>query len=902
MMRAISGYLLLLGDSLLRLLPVLVTLALFGAQGDGGSRENESRKKESRKKLLLLALAAAAGHFLLYLLLHRLFLHGFDISETVQKILKVQFSYQDIDFFTCSYLTGMAAAVVLGCAGNHIAAVFRKDFGISVFGRKGKKCFLFLSAAAAGMVALACCLISGKGSSRIVINEVWGNNKEAVDAEGKEVMPDYIELYNTGALACELDGLYLSDNGRILKKKTVPPCTVLPGGYALILLDDGSFSLDGGETIFLSNRSGRILDSVEMEDTGTYFSYARQADGGQAWAVFGCTPGMANADGAKWVESPVFSREGGFYQDAFDLELFSEPGTEIYYTLDGSRPTEKSFLYRGPIHIYNRSGEENVYRAIPNVVPRWQDTAASQKPVDKAFVVRAVAVDREGGLPRFSSPVTATYFIGLNEYSQRTVVSLVADPGDLFGDGGICVTGQDYDQWYLNGQEGDAPYMNFVGKGREWEIAADFEYFSEKLAFSQKVGMRVFGGTSRGFPRKNFSLYARKEYGGSPVFDQCIFEGIASHKLVLRGGFANALCQALAKGRAVAVQDSIPVSVFLNGEFWYHTNLMEKYDGRYFEQRYGIASDNLVLFSQGLLDIGREEDLALEGELYEFLDGHDMRQASNYQALGEIMDLQSYIDFMCINIYIDNMDFDNMKNVVMWRARDAAPGPYGDGKWRWALYDLDAMEWGDAGDWGLSASQEKNTFCLLPRDKQSEISVNQQRIYAALKASPDFCRQFVLTFMDLANEDFSYGRVKAAIDAYGYEPDGYQGGRKGGVPQDAGYYDSFFRERASWIIPYMAEEFGLSGTPEAITLSVNDPEAGEVLLNTIMPDLSDGAWSGEYYTDYPVAVTAKARAGYEFVRWEKTGGAGRASYTEKTVEVPVEKGGIELKAVFKKSG
>ena len=191
----------------------------------------------------------------------------------------------------------------------------------------------------------------------------------------------------------------------------------------------------------------------------------------------------------------------------------------------------------------------------------------------------------------------------------------------------------------------------------------------------------------------------------------------------------------------------------------------------------------------------------------------------------------------------------------------------------------------------------------MPRDVNAEISINQQRIYTALKENPDFCRQFVLTFMDLANQNFNYERVKAEIEAYGYESDGYQGGGLGGGTQPLDYYDSFFRERAFWIIPYMAEEFGLSGTREDVILSVNDPEAGAVQINTITPDLSKGPWSGEYYTDYPVIVTAKACVGYEFVGWEKTvlsNGRKTTVYREKTMEIPVEKGGIRLNAVFRK--
>ena len=53
---------------------------------------------------------------------------------------------------------------------------------------------------------------------------------------------------------------------------------------------------------------------------------------------------------------PVFSANQGWYRNNFDLVLTSETkDAKIYYTLDGSAPTESSRLYTGPIFI-NSSG------------------------------------------------------------------------------------------------------------------------------------------------------------------------------------------------------------------------------------------------------------------------------------------------------------------------------------------------------------------------------------------------------------------------------------------------------------------------------------------------------------------------------------------------------------------
>ena len=67
---------------------------------------------------------------------------------------------------------------------------------------------------------------------------------------------------------------------------------------------------------------------------------------------------------------------------------------------------------------------------------------------------------------------------------------------------------------------------------------------------------------------------------------------------------------------------------------------------------------------------------------------------------------------------------------------------------------------------------------------------------------------------------------------------------------------------------------------------------GRVTVNTSTIDLSDGVWTGQYFTDYPITVTASANDGYVFLGWK-----GEANGTGETITVPVD-GGIALEAVF----
>ena len=115
------------------------------------------------------------------------------------------------------------------------------------------------------------------------------------------------------------------------------------------------------------------------------------------------------------------------------------------------------------------------------------------------------------------------------------------------------------------------------------------------------------------------------------------------------------------------------------------------------------------------------------------------------------------------------------------------------------------------------------------------------------------------------------------------------------VGRDITWIDSFFEQRPIYMKQHIAKEFELTGTIENVTLHNGDETEGKIILNTITPEMENGSWTGEYFTDYPVTVTAQPAEGYEFVGW-----SGSVVSDEITIEVPVTEGGIELTAEFQK--
>ena len=119
------------------------------------------------------------------------------------------------------------------------------------------------------------------------------------------------------------------------------------------------------------------------------------------------------------------SKSSGCYDSAFSLEISCEGAKAVYYTTDGSNPisSDSRVTYTGPISITDRKNDANVVAAVDPVLfdsayatyddGKWGDVYSAPKDseVDKATVIKAVAVDSNGV---YTKVVTNTYFVGIN--------------------------------------------------------------------------------------------------------------------------------------------------------------------------------------------------------------------------------------------------------------------------------------------------------------------------------------------------------------------------------------------------------------------------------------------------------------------------------------------------------
>ena len=604
-----------------------------------------------------------------------------------------------------------------------------------------------------------------------------------------------------------------------------------------------------------------------------------------------------------------FSHVSGLYSAQFNLTLTAQEGSKIYYSTDGSIPVpEKAksegpiFLYSAPIIVKNRNGEPNVLAAHDNVakmyphlndpdnggiLPRPYYPTVNQVP--KATVIRAIAVDSDN---KHSDVITKTYFIGNNlvKYGNHPVISIVTDPDNLLDNNtGIYVQGR--------GNSGNGYYYNYLRKGREWEREADLDFFdgARNVAFSSGVGIRVRGGYSRCFGQKSFNVYFRDEYvrggyGFKNLSNYILIPGavqsdgktpVSRYKnFMLRNGgndteftkLRDVYIQSLLSDRNFTTQAAVPAILYLNGEYWGFYNLQEKYSDNYLEYKFGVNKDNVVSFETGELSEGVESDRALYEELLSHR-SKNMAIQANYDAFCDIFDIQSFIDYFAAEIYIGNHDWP-FNNYQLWRVRDIEPGnPYGDGKWRWMLFDV---------EFSLELYSDYTSFDTYEaRVKYDNTGIAV--LFKALLKNDDFCRRYITTMMDLYNVNFNYDSCSAKLDAMAniYRPlmdDYYE--RFGGwynfdskVNSARNYLRDIGEEMTEVYLPKHFSHTGISASNLAsVTLNTVGADNASITINTVTPALSSGTWTGKYYSAYPVTVTAHIPDGCTFINWTVNGG------------------------------
>ena len=392
--------------------------------------------------------------------------------------------------------------------------------------------------------------------------------------------------------------------------------------------------------------------------------------------------------------SVTASQGSGFYNSPFYLELEAPRGFNIYYTLDNSVPSENATLYREPIYIEDVSYKPNYYSMKQGISSL--DVYYPEELIDKCQIVKAIAINKTS--QEQSKIYTYNYFVGYQNksgYSTLPIITMNVSEEDLYDyEKGIYVTGKIYDESPHEGYPETYP-ANYHQKGKEWERVANFKYFNEskELELEQEIGIRIHGGWSRAFNQKSFNLYARKDYDGNSTFQKAFFSNINAHSLMIRSGgyrdtdltkIRDSLDQNLSIGESFSIQQSFPVILFLNGEYWGIYNLQERYSDNYVHEHYpDIKKSDVLIIRNDEIDEGKTSDYHLYEELIEFFKTHSFADDTTYLTAKNYIDVEEFAQYMSTQLYIGNIDWPG-NNVRVFK--DVSKQ---DSKWHFMMYDTD---------------------------------------------------------------------------------------------------------------------------------------------------------------------------------------------------------------------
>lgn len=606
---------------------------------------------------------------------------------------------------------------------------------------------------------------------------------------------------------------------------------------------------------------------------------------------------------------PTSSEAAGVYVSAINLELSHvEPGVSIFYTVNGDEPSVADNLYEGPITLGMISGEPDVFSVIPTnpnlTYPfgTYSEGRASSRgwvpPYSRGYKVNVIRYKafKPGFAP--SETVTQTYIIDPSGTDLYTVpiFSIAMDYSDIFSNTrGIYVYG-------------NHPDGNYEQKGVDWERIMSLEYFDKdgELVVSQDCRTRIHGGGSRHAPKKTFRIYAKT--GENTNFNYPFFadsELAKFKRILLKAGGHRPDCfprddlgNMLTKGLNVDQQHFRHVIVFINGEYWGIHSLKERMDDYFIQNTYNIDDNDITMLDQEYDVQGNRhpEDSAKMKNLELFVDVNDMNDPLNYMYATDRIDVDNYIDYMCSEIFLSNEDW-VYSNVNIWRKTGdlAADQPAGhDGKFRWAVYDLD-------GAFGGSCSNAFYTVNTLGSAtiEGGEFS-SYSRFFRGMLGSDIFRIKFINRMNDLANSWFRTEVMDEKLDSI-YNmitPEVFENAERWRYPSFASTLEDRYDEAPSidrWnqlfdllhlfaerrqrkVREHIMDKWGYPEDTTTVTIDVNDVAMGRVKVNSILinqnlPGVTPSLypWNGDYINDVPVPLIAIPLPGYRFVEWSETG-------------------------------
>jgi len=584
--------------------------------------------------------------------------------------------------------------------------------------------------------------ISAKLSSQVVINEFCFANYSDYLVGGE--YEDWVEFYNPTGAVVNIGGYWLSDDVLDPMKYQIPATVTVPAnGYKLILFSgqggynpgylcqtntDFKITQSNGEDLVFSNPAGNILESYDfatISPNQRNQSYGRVPNGsGPMLIQTNPSQGAANtgATGNAYANAPTIDIQAGYYASPITVSISTtEPGATIYYTTNGSQPTNASTTYTGPITINTTS------------------------------VLRAIVYSPTAGiLPSFTE--TNTYFFGNDNHS----IPVVSISGTTL-DGGWNGDELTQLEFFQNGtfvveSVGDS---NEHGNDSNAYGQRGFDYVTrDALGYDHELEHPMLHTSDRqSYQRLIFKAAANDNYpfsnGGAHIRDAFVCE------LSLLGDLH------------LDERKTRSCILYINGQYWGVYEIREKVDDtdytkHYYDQPAGNV-DFLKTWGGTWTEYAAAPTFNPQTQWNTFVNfttTNSMVNQANYDYVVSQFNTMSLIDYFILNGYTLCTDWLNW-NTAWWRGTN----PLGDGRrWRYALWDNDNTFGHGANYTGVSSTQPTSDPCQV--EGQGDVGGQGHiPVLNALFDNPDFFADYIQRYAELSNTIFSCERMIEVLDS-----------------------------------------------------------------------------------------------------------------------------------------
>lgn len=451
-----------------------------------------------------------------------------------------------------------------------------------------------------------------KNKDDLIINEVMNNNYSYLPQNGSKYY-DWIELKNNSNKTINLSDYSISTDYE-KESAIILPDVDLKQGETYILMASGdsnltntythiNFKISDNESIYLYKKD-KIIDSIYVANIPIGYSMGRNKSNG--FYYFSTpTPLKENTDGKVEVSiAPSFTTKAGIYNDVDSVKVEIEGPSTIYYTTDGSTPTDSSKKYTKPLEI------------------------------TKTTVIKAIVY--EDDLIK-SKVITNSYII--NENHTLPVMSISLDSSKL--NSLYSNEAETYAELYEDGKSFSVPcgIKLFGGSARSYSKK------SFALKFKKKYGMSSLN--YKVFDDRNFSSFETLVLRtGTQDMTKSIFRDVLMTSLV--DEYTN-----------VDTQANKTIILYINGKYWGIYDIREKVESEFVANHYNVLEDNT-----DIIRIDRNVtsgNLNSYNELINYITNHDLKNQEYYEYIKTKIDIENFCDYWASETYTANNDIINQR-------------------------------------------------------------------------------------------------------------------------------------------------------------------------------------------------------------------------------------------------